>query len=77
MSSSDEKVKIEAAIAEAQDQKREALKAGRDALAADIQKQIVVLQEDLRNEREHQRKLDPAVHKNNLELAKASAGPGD
>jgi hypothetical protein len=58
--------KIEADINEAKRRKEEALKAGCDALAGDIQKQLLVLQEDLKNERqrlenEQQRQLEAAA----------------
>jgi molecular chaperone GrpE (heat shock protein) len=67
--SSSEKDKIEAAIAEAQAEKIVALKAGDRALAADIQKQIVVLQEDLKNERQRLENERQRQH----ELAMATA----
>jgi molecular chaperone GrpE (heat shock protein) len=46
-----EKEKIEAGIAKAERRQEEALLAGDRALAGDIQKQLLVLQEDLKNER--------------------------
>jgi hypothetical protein len=43
---------IEADIADAKAEKKEALKAGHEALAVEIEKRLLVLQEDLRNERQ-------------------------
>ena len=64
--SSKEMEEIKADIKEAKDEKRAALEAGQLAFAMDIQKQIIVLQEDLKNERQrqenerqHQRSKEP------------------
>jgi hypothetical protein len=60
--------KIDADIAGANREQEEALKAGREALAENIQKQRLVLQEDLKNERQrlnylHDLELIKAQHK--------------
>jgi hypothetical protein len=64
-----EKEKIEADILKAERRQEEALKAGREALAVDIQKQILVLQGHLENERE--RINSPEQHLRSLEIVKA------
>jgi molecular chaperone GrpE (heat shock protein) len=62
---SSEKGRIEADIAEAKANKKDALKAGREALAGDIEKRLLALQEDLKNERQR------LNYERDLELAKA------
>lgn len=69
MSSREEK--IEAAIAKAEADRDVAFKADR-ALASEIQRQIVVLQEDLRNERQRQHELQLATYTSAAESAVAA-----
>jgi hypothetical protein len=52
---------IKADIAEAEAEQKEALKAGDRALAMQIQQRVLVLSEDLENERQHQRQLELAA----------------
>jgi hypothetical protein len=52
---------IKADIAEAEAEQKEALEAGDHALALEIQKTVLVLLEDLENERQHQRQLELAA----------------
>jgi phage shock protein A len=61
---------IKADIAKAEHKQEEALKAGDRALAMQIQQQILVLLEDLKNER--QRLENERQHQRQLELASAS-----
>lgn len=71
MSLSDRERKIEEAIREGSVRQRDALAAGLRPLAVLVQKQILVLQEDLKNEREHLEALAQRQH--SLELAAAQS----